>query len=168
MAAGIALFATGVAVMIGSLLYIWLAPKTYSSRTRIIITQPTSNSIAQLNQLMLDVTRKQREVSVRHGNGSSLFEIVTFARDPETAATLANESAHDTAGLARARLNANTTVLESATPRPWFVRPATPRIMVLAIVVSLNLFVAGLACRIVARLAAKRGAARQAVTAAHA
>jgi capsular polysaccharide biosynthesis protein len=113
---------------------------------------------------MLDVTRKERDVSVRHGSGSSVFEIVTFARDPEMAATVANESAGETAGLARERLNANTTVLESATPRPRPVRPAPLRIMVLAFVVSLNLFVAGLACRIVARLAAGKGAAQQAVT----
>jgi capsular polysaccharide biosynthesis protein len=166
MAAGVALFATAGAVIVGSLLYIRLAPKTYSSMTRIIISQPTSNSIPQLNQLMLDVTRKHRDVSVRHGNGSSLFEIVTFAHGPETAATLANECARDIAGLARARLNANTTVLESATPQPRPVRPAASRIMVLAIVVSLNLFVACLTCLIVARVAAKKGAAQTAVTAA--
>ncbi len=133
-----------------ALIYVWLAPKTFSARARLSI-QPESPNDApiRLQDLPLESFKQDRYLEIQNFRGSTLFEIIAFASKPDAAASHASQRGRELEEQVRSQLKARVSLIESAEPNPRPVRPNRKAILAISGVSSLNLAVAGVICLLV-------------------
>lgn len=146
---GAALVVSAILVFGTALLYVWLAPKTYSAHAKVSIERGSHEIAVRFEDLPLESFKQDRNLIIRTFRNTSLFEIVAFGHTPEAAARHANQRVRELADKVRSQLKAQVYLIEEAEPNPRAVRPNRKAIIAISGVSALNLAVVGVICLLV-------------------
>ena len=137
----IALLVFGIA-----LLYVRFAPKTYASSTKVIIRPQSPQDAIKFNDLVVDLFKHDRDITIINLRNTYVFEIKTSASEPAAAAALANQRTQELEEAVHAKSKADFSIIEQAVPNPRPVRPASRKILTISGVVALNVGLVGVIC----------------------
>jgi len=156
--AGATLMAVALLTLGIAALYVWLAPRTYSSSARLIVRSKSPQSPPiNFAALPLDIFKHDPNITIIYNPMmTSLFEVKAYARDSNAAAGLANQRAWEFGIAFRSRSKADFSIIQQALPRPLPVRPAGRQILTISGIVALNVGLVGIICLIAGFLKGRR------------
>lgn len=143
--------------------YVWLAPKTYTASTKLMVRPKSSQAtLSKLNELLRDMSRRDRNLTILINPGNaSLLELKTRASTPTAAVELANQRTQELGEAVRSRADADFSIIVQAAPNLRPVPPVSRATLTTLAVVALNVGLVGIICLVIGLLKSRRPLARE-------